>query len=207
MIVLSNPIATENEIDTIHQLFELGLELFHIRKPNYSESEMKNFIGEIKMEFRTRLVLHNHHRLAKKFGINRIHFTEKARNEIYNPITKLTKPPKNPFQKMVKRGFHLSTSVHEILSFNHLETVFEYAFLSPVFPSISKEDYYPLEDLFIEIKKRTNPNTRLIALGGISSKNGKLALTNGFDDLALLGAIWNSNNPIENFTICQQIAQ
>lgn len=203
MIVLSNPIAIENEIHTIHTLFEVGLKLFHIRKPNFSEKEMKTFIREIKLEFRDRLVLHNHHQLAPKFGINKIHFSEKARNEIYNPIAKLTKPPKNKFKKMVKKGFHLSTSVHEISSFNHLEEVFEYAFLSPVFPSISKENYYPLDDLFMEIKKRTNHHTRLVALGGISSKNGKLALANGFDNIALLGSIWSNNNPVENFIACQ----
>ena len=33
MIVITNPIPIANEINTIHSLFENGLELLHIRKP------------------------------------------------------------------------------------------------------------------------------------------------------------------------------
>jgi hypothetical protein len=28
----------------------------------------------------------------------------------------------------------------------------------------------------------------------------------GFDDVALLGSIWNTNQPIQNFKLCQKIA-
>jgi thiamine-phosphate pyrophosphorylase len=37
MIVITNPIAIENEINTIHALFECGLELLHVRKPDFQE--------------------------------------------------------------------------------------------------------------------------------------------------------------------------
>lgn len=85
-----------------------------------------------------------------------------------------------------------------------LDTVFEYAFLSPVFSSISKEGYASKLDFSIEISKRTNHTTKLIALGGIQFENIHQAIAFGFDDVALLGAIWESNNPLENFKKCQQ---
>jgi len=201
MIVFTSPIPIANEIDTIHSLFENGLELLHIRKPNFAESETKQFLSGINNNYKERLVLHSHHHLASALGINRIHFSESKRK------TMLMLPGKLPFDQYKLKGFYLSTSVHTIEDFNVLGNTFEYAFLSPVFPSISKENYSSETDLFEDIKNRTNYKTKLIALGGIESKNAEQALENGFDNAALLGAIWNQNNPIENFKSCQKIAQ
>lgn len=77
MIIISNPIAVSNEISIIHSLFTEGLKLLHVRKPNFSETEMKDFLSEIRLEFRSRLVLHQHHHLADEFNINCLHFSEK----------------------------------------------------------------------------------------------------------------------------------
>lgn len=201
MIVITNPIPIANEIDTIHSLFENGLELLHIRKPNFSDSEMKQFLSGIDYNYKELLVLHSHHHLASLFSIQRIHFSESKRK------TQLMLPGKFPFETYKTKGFQLSTSAHAIEDFNALDNIFEYAFLSPIFSSISKEDYSSKTDLFEAIKNRTNFKTKLIALGGIESKNTAQALENGFDDVALLGTIWNQNNPIENFKLCQKIVQ
>ena len=52
MVVISNPTLVKNEINLIHSLFAEGLELFHVRKPDFSETEMKAFLLEIGLEFR-----------------------------------------------------------------------------------------------------------------------------------------------------------
>jgi thiamine-phosphate pyrophosphorylase len=201
MIVITNPITTANEINIIHSLFENGLELLHIRKPDFSVAEIKVYLSEIKPNFRQQLVLHSHHHLAEKFDINRIHFSESERKKTLMLFGKFL------FETYKTKGFHLSTSVHTVEDFNALDNTFEYAFLSPIFPSISKENYSSKTDLFEAIKNRTNYATKLIALGGIESKNTEEALENGFDNLALLGTIWNQNNPLENFKSCQKIVQ
>lgn len=195
MIVITNPIPIANEINTIHSLFENGLELLHIRKPNYSEEEMKVFLSKIKTCYRQQLVLHSHHQLAFVFGINRIHLTENIRKDICPETLYLYN----------EQGVHLSTSAHNLESFNDLRIFFEYSFLSPVFPSISKTNHQSNIDLFESIKNRTNFSSKLVALGGISPANISKTLSSGFDDIAILGSIWNANNPIENFKICQHI--
>jgi thiamine-phosphate pyrophosphorylase len=43
-------------------------------------------------------------------------------------------------------------------------------------------------------------------LGGISSENIRKTLENGIEDASLLGSIWNNENPIKEFKLCQQIA-
>jgi thiamine-phosphate pyrophosphorylase len=205
MIIISNPTATANEINTIHSLFEKGLELLHIRKPDFDESDMKKFVSAIEIGYRDRLVLHSQHQLATELGINRIHFTKKNRKEATTTPARFSEPCRCSLKQFKANGFHLSTSVHSIEDFNTLDKNFEYAFLSPVFPSISKENYYSKIDLFETLKNRTNYNTQLVALGGIEFGNSKKTIELGFDQVALLGTIWNSNNPIKNFELCQKI--
>lgn len=201
MIVISNPKPIVNEIEIIHSLFEEGLQTFHVRKPYFGRSELKQFLLAINQNYRDRLVLHSHHELAEELNIQRIHFTESKRK-----VTLLL-PIKPPFVRYKTKGFRLSTSVHSIEDFNALENSFEYAFLSPVYPSISKEGYSSKIDLTKAIKKRNNYSTQLVALGGVESKNINKTLKNGFDKVALLGSIWNSNNAIENFKACQKIVR
>ena len=190
MIVITHPIAINNEVKIIHSLFAEGLSLLHVRKPDYCAAEMKSFLDAVGWEFNNRIVLHSHHHLAEVFGINRLHFPKKFRNTITE-----------------KKDAFFSTSTHSISEFNVLKKEYDYAFLSPVFQSISKTGYTASDtDHLKAITQRTNFTAKLIALGGISSENIQQALSIGFDDVALLGTIWNSTNPLENFKRCQQIA-
>ena len=196
MIVITNPFFIEDETQILHSLLEEGLYSLHIRNPHFSEVEMAKFIHQIKLEFRTNLVLHSHHQLAEDLGIERFHFSEKDRKEF---------PARFPKPCRFKSE-SISTSTHSIEDFNSLETKFNYAFLSPVFKSISKENYSPQKDLFEEIKSRKNHKTKMVALGGIDSGNIQKAFENGFDDVALLGTIWKNENPLKQFKLCQKIA-
>jgi len=187
MIVITNPTAVNCEISIIHSLFAEGLPILHVRKPDYSAAEMRSFLTAIGLEFGNQLVLHNHHQLAEEFGINRFHFPKKFRNTITE-----------------KKEAFFSTATHSISEFNTLKKEYDYAFLSPVFPSLSKPGYHSEINLSESIKKRTNYNTKLVALGGICAENISEILKKGFDDVALLGTLWNSTNPLENFKKCQQ---
>ncbi|MNX44866.1 transcriptional regulator TenI [compost metagenome] len=194
MIVISNPFAVADEIKIIHSLFEEGLSLLHIRKPDFSELEMAQFIHQIKLEFKGRIVLHNHHQLGKDLGIDRFHFSEKERKQNSGFPARFSEPCRSR-----------STSTHSIEDFNSLENNFHYAFLSPVFKSISKENYHPKIDLFEALKSKKNQHTKVIALGGIDAENIQKTLESGFDDVALLGSIWNNENPLKQFKLCQKI--
>jgi thiamine-phosphate pyrophosphorylase len=194
MIVITNPIAIANETNTIHALFECGLELLHVRKPDYSVEELRLFLSKVHPEFRSQLVLHQQHDIANEFGINRIHFTESARATLDLESTNNND------------GFIKSTSIHTMADFNKLDSYFEYAFLSPIYQSISKLDYKSDLDAVTAIAQGTNYKTKLVALGGISIENIEKTYQLGFDDVALLGSIWNQTNPIKNFKLCQKIA-
>lgn len=189
IIIITPEKIVPNETEVINELFQEGLDLLHIRKPFMNLEEMKNFIQKINSEFHHRLVLHSHYDLAESYNISRHHFREIDRhNELYKSLT----------------GKTISTSVHDIETFNELSENWEYAFISPVFPSISKKGYGKDSEILNDIKKRDNSNVKLIALGGIHKDNIHIISDSNLDGVALLGAVWESDQPLNVYRKCRQ---
>ncbi|SUX47548.1 thiamine phosphate synthase [Chryseobacterium indoltheticum] len=189
IIVITPEDIVQNETELINELFQEGLNLLHIRKPFINAEEMTDFIQKIDSKFQSQLVLHSHYNLAENFNISRFHFREIDRkNGLYQSFTDKT----------------ISTSVHDIETFNELSGNWEYSFISPVFPSISKKGYGENSNILNDIKKRDNSNVRLIGLGGINENNIKEVFESEIDGVALLGAIWESDEPLGVFKKCRQ---
>jgi thiamine-phosphate pyrophosphorylase len=189
IIVITPEERIQRETELINELFQEGLDLLHLRKPLISREELKDFIRKIDMQFHHQLVLHSHYDLAKDFNISRFHFRETERqNGLFKPFA----------HKLI------STSVHDIETFNALHEEWNYAFISPVFPSISKKGYGKDSTILNDMKKRSNSAVKLIALGGINENNIHEVFNSGADGAALLGAIWGSEEPIKVFRKCRQ---
>jgi thiamine-phosphate pyrophosphorylase len=74
-----------------------------------------------------------------------------------------------------------------------------YLFLSPVFKSISKSGYGPGWKIE-EIKEAIGgANSPLYALGGIRTTNISIVRDLGFRGIGVLGAVWNSLDPVGAF--------
>jgi len=192
IIGISSETENRNESATIQKLLCGGMDLFHIRKYNYSDKMLVDLTEKIDRKFRDRLVLHSHFHLAKKLQINRLHINEKTRKVGF---------------EFAHSEFIYSTSVHSIEDFNQLSSNWKYAFLSPVFPSISKKGYGIDKNVFEEIKNRTNAAVRLIGLGGVQQENYKKLRNQGADGAALLGSIWQHPYPLKTIKKCKQIDQ
>jgi len=189
IIVITPEEVVQNETEIINELFQEGLNLLHIRKPFINSEEMTDFIQKIDSKFHQKLVLHGHYDLAKDFNISRFHFREVDRqNGLFQSFT----------DKII------STSVHDIETFNLLSEDWEYAFISPVFPSISKKGYGENSNILNDIKKRDHQNVQLIALGGINEKNINEVFESEINGVALLGAIWENDEPLNVFKKCRQ---
>ncbi len=187
LFIVSSPVAIPNEAQILQQLFEEGLSILHLRKPNYSENETMELLQGIDSKFHPRICLHQQEQLTGRFEINRLHFSELKRKETDT----------SQFIKLADQGIILSTSVHSRKNFDELPDYFSYAFIGPVFDSISKENYAASkEDLNFVQKQKVKP----VALGGINEKNIKIVFEKGFQGIAVLGYIWNHpENAVENF--------
>jgi len=191
ILVITPELIVPNETDSINQMFQEGLNLLHIRKPWISRNEMIEFITQIDEPFHSKLVLHTHYDVGKEYHISRFHFRETDRQE-------------EMYKSFVKENT-ISTSVHDITIYNTLDKEWEYAFISPFFPSISKKGYGTDSTIKEEIQHRNNPDVKLIALGGIDQDNISEVFESDIDGVALLGAIWESEEPLKVFKKCRNV--
>ncbi|AKD04257.1 thiamine phosphate synthase [Pontibacter korlensis] len=189
LIVISSPAPVAGEPQRINQLFEAGLEHFHVRKPDYPKEQLRKLLSQIDAVHSPKIALHQHHVLAGEFGLNRLHFTEQSRS-----ITPLAK-----FTTLKSDGYQLSTSVHSTEALQQLPSCFSYTFFGPVFNSISKPGYtadIPANFCLTAAEKAVP----VIALGGIDAGNISLVPKMHFDGAAVLGSIWNQpEQAVSNF--------
>ncbi|WP_104382342.1 thiamine phosphate synthase [Sphingobacterium sp. HMA12] len=192
IIALTAAEEVTSELDIIHHLFAQGLDLLHLRKYHFTDEQMYRYAASIDAAYHDRLVLHSHPQLSDALQISRIHFNEHHRQS-------------GLFDRHHHFGSICSTSVHHISQFNTLDTRWKYAFLSPLFPSISKIGYGRDDALLDQLPLRSNFDVGLIGLGGITAANGLLPLRAGADGIALLGALWQAPDPIQHFITCKQL--
>jgi thiamine-phosphate pyrophosphorylase len=193
LIVISPTEQYKNELQVVKELLEMGLDKYHLRKPHFSISQMEEFINGIPQKFHHKITLHSFHQLKEKFNLGGIHFTKKHFQWSEGRMKMMSKLIN------VKEGQTVSTSFHSLkeLSEKHYNS-YSYIFLSPVFDSISKENYKASFDLdtlktsLVDFKKSSNEGykTDIIALGGVKKDNLNKVAELGFDGIALLGAIW-----------------
>ncbi len=215
LIVISSEVEFNNEIKLIHQLFESGMDIFHLRKPYWKKDEQKKYLNSINEKYLDKIMIHQFHEMSAEFKLRGIHLKERDRNELTAKSTTLTKNNeknfdvirlgelnalsglinttnrRNPREIFISASFH---SYDELLQHNHN---FDYCFLSPVFDSISKTNYKSQISYDFKISNEIQKPT--YALGGIHKKNIEEVFDRRFYGAAVLGAVWNSENPIEEF--------
>lgn len=189
LVVISHAAILPEEALIIQQLFEEGMERFHLRKPESDESSVRQLLDTIPAVFHPRIALHGFHHLKEEYDIRRLHFTEQHRHATNETMLKQLKD----------KGYVLSTSVHDLQTSQNLPPLFSYAFFSPVFDSISKQQYTGVagEGFYIRDEQKAVP---VIALGGIDAGNIRTVAAMNFDGAAVLGALWNEPaNAVDNF--------
>lgn len=189
LIVISHAAMLPGEATIIHQLFDEGLELFHLRKPDADEQAVRQLIETIPAEYHDRIVMHGFFHLMEEYGIRRWHFREEHRMQT----------GEDELVKLKEKGYTLSTSLHDLQTLQQLPSLFSYAFFSPVFDSISKQQYKGVTGADFYLHDEQKP-IQVIALGGIDADNAGKLMAMNFDGAALLGSIWNEPlNAVANF--------
>lgn len=185
MIVLIAPEQDiKNEISILNQLFEAGLEYFHLRKPHKNYQSHGEYLNQIDKQYHDKIVVHQFHELINDYPLKGIHFQEKKRRET---ALKTLQTIRNRQKISVSSSFH---STEDIVNckFN-----FDYHLLSPVFSSISKQDYKGrgFDVNFI--------NKKIIGMGGVTAKNLHEFTKLGYQGVGVLGGIWQSETPVKDF--------
>lgn len=200
LIIITPEINHPEEIKLIPVFYSNGLSKLHLRKPFFALSDYRDYISRIDKKFHSRISIHNHFSLLNEFPGLGAHITSQAREEgRFTEIINLSNPSS------------ISTSFHSWKEIEISRDPFDYVFISPVFESISKKNYNAAIDLSaigrvkqkISLQNKKLPS--IIALGGVDAKNIGLLQQKGFDGVAVLGAIWESEDPMVSFTKIKEI--
>ena len=182
LIIITTEKEFPNEVEILEELFQLGVRHFHIRKEK--DALTHQLISKCSAHILPHIVVHAN-KISLYKNVKGIHLKEKFRSqaELFS-------------NKIISTGFH---------SFDELEQdtyPYEYVFFSPLFDSISKPGYFPKyseESLKKYISSNRSSSTvrpALIALGGVTVENIAKLKEMGFDGAAVLGSLWNSNDPV-----------
>jgi phosphoribosylformimino-5-aminoimidazole carboxamide ribonucleotide (ProFAR) isomerase len=124
--------------------------------------------------------------------------------QLYKPF--LSKEETESFRQQISPKYRNRVVLHsdypKFHTLNELEKYqekYDYAFLSPVFDSISKAGYQSKFNLSFLKEALKNRSEKIIALGGIDEDKLDTVKELGFAGIAMLGAIWQSENPVEKF--------
>ncbi|TNJ47095.1 thiamine phosphate synthase [Tamlana fucoidanivorans] len=206
MIVLIAPETDiPNEIEILHQLFQAGLQYYHLRKPKKDGNAYCDYLNQIDSKYHDRIILHQHHKLVANYNLKGIHFQEAQREAFdLNGKTPILKTDfLNDYVQLLHiesaalKGKTISASFHEPEHIENCALTFDYHLLSPVFSSISKTGYQGRGFDVNQIDKN------IVGMGGVTTKNLKAFTTLGFKGVGVLGGIWQSGAPISNFKIMQ----
>ena len=186
IIVIAPENDVPNEIEILNQLFQEGLEYYHLRKPNKDSKAHCDYLNKIDKQYHNRIVVHYHHELINDFNLKGIHFQEQKR------IDNIDNPGRY-FKNLNLFGKTISSSFHEPKDLEDSYFEFDYHLLSPVFSSISKEGYNGRGFDVNGIDKI------IVGMGGVSVDNLADFDTLGFNGVGVLGGIWNSDTPVAVF--------
>jgi thiamine-phosphate pyrophosphorylase len=182
-IVVISPEQTDTrEVPAMEGFFAAGLERYHVRKPTWSAAELEAWIRGLPVNWRTKLVLHQHHPLVAILGLGGCH--EKGSSQ---------------------RAQGMSRSCHDLGALARYVKTFQQVMFGPVFPSITKAGYGPAADFpWKELKailaaREDKGQAQVLAIGGITAASLARCHELGFDGAAVMGAVWNEPDPVHAY--------
>lgn len=187
--IISPESAEPREICVVHALFAAGLERYHLRKPSWTAAELESWLGNFGPDERSRIVIHHHYELAVLWSLAGVH----ERDE-------------EAACESLAAGTWGSRACHDLQTLKNALGRYDAVLVSPVFRSNSKPGYGPTGALpsvelhrLLTQREGAQKRTQVFALGGIDTTTTAKCRALGFDGIAVLGALWNSPDPVNAF--------
>ena len=182
LILISHPDFFKGETQFVSSLLHRFDFTFHLRKPDAGVDELNLFLREIPNQLHHKIVVSNSIEVFTNFKMKGMHFSTSKRTKRIHLSEKIYK----------------GTSCHSVDEIKQLDSYYDYVYLSPIFPSISKQGYsgnlnlHEVSDYLGEERQ-----TKVIALGGIDANKISILENFAFDAYAVLGYVW-TNDPLKN---------
>ncbi len=175
LILITTPEYFVEEDQILTALFEEGLDILHLRKPNTEAIYAERLLTLIPEKYHKKIVIHDHFYLCDEYKLKGIHLSSR------NPLA-----PDN-------YSGNISASCHTLEEVKADKKTCDYVFLSPIFNSISKQGYlsqFSPEEIRDAVKADII-DKKVIALGGIDESNILRVKDFGFGGAAIMGGLWS----------------
>ncbi|MGZ0657292.1 thiamine phosphate synthase [Coraliomargarita sp. W4R72] len=176
-----------NEADVIVRLLQAGLARYHVRKPMWSVADCAALLDAVPREWHARMSIHQHHVLARSYAVG-IHFKDGVVAD--DSLAEMLGAECRVCSRSLHNLEGLEGSLHGV----------DYAFLSPVFQSISKHGYGPAwTEAGLRVALSGHLPAKLYALGGITAVTAARVSELGFEGVVLHGSLWQAVDPLAAF--------
>ena len=155
LIVVTAPTFFVEEDQILTALFEEGLDILHIRKPETPAMYSERLLTLIPQKYHHRIVTHEHFYLQEEFGLMGIHLNSR-----------------NPSEPHDYSG-HVSCTCHSIQELQSKKHFYDYIFLSPIYDCITKAGVsgaFTPEELR-QARRSKLIDSNVMALGGVTLDN------------------------------------
>ena len=193
-IVYTPEQEVENEIGIITQLLDAGADFLYIRKPELDDFSLVDYVEKIPEQYWKKCIATSMI-ITKEFNLRGYHFTRDIveKNQLYNDKV---------LDWLHTNDKISSVSAHSTEEIKKYAGKFKHVIVSPIFPSISKENHsynWNLEELKLTTRD-SRLTTKLFAVGGIDLSKIEMVKNLNFDGVGLLGALWKEpDKAITNF--------
>lgn len=178
LIVVTAPTFFVEEDKIITALFEEGLDILHLRKPETPAMYSERLLTLIPEKYHKRIITHEHFYLQEEFSLMGIHLN--------------TRNPKEPHDY----SGHISCTCHSLDEVPNKKHFYDYLFLSPIYNCFTESGVtsgFTAEELRQAGKSKVI-DSRVMALGGITPDNILEIKDYGFGGAVVMGDLWNKFN-------------
>lgn len=192
IVVYAIPYEISNETIKLNQLFDLGLEEFHLRKPGYSRKQIEEYILSVDKRHHNKIVLHQYFSLAKKYHLKGIHVSPKYFSGLFGKLRK------NIFFSSTSLKF--SSTVTELKDLTALDGQFDEIHLGPLFRKFSEQNILETFEAFKLKSTLAKIETRVLGMGGVCLKSIKKLNNLGLEGVVLQSSIWKSEDIVNAYS-------
>lgn len=190
LFVVSSSKNKTDDPKIMTEMFECGLNAFHLRKPAMSTNDMRSVIEAVPEHFHNRIVIHSHHKLASKYNLRGVHLTAVHRRRKFSTWFRLR------MLGMKNDSLTISTSFHKLGHVYTNKSEYNYVFLGTIFDRLSNGFNAGYSEYSIRAltEKTSLP---LIARGGTNADLIQRCKELGFSGVAFGSIIWDSPEPVQ----------
>lgn len=174
LAILTQPTFFVEEDKILSALFEEGLDILHLKKPEAEPIYCERLLSLLPNNCYDKIRVHDHYYLKKEYDLHGIHIDD----------------PSQPIPEGHKR--HLSRSTNRISDLKEMKKQSEYVFLHSLFDSLhdSTKASLTIQEME-EARDRGLIDRHVFALGGMSLETIAYAKELGFGGVCICGDLWN----------------